>query len=208
MPCLAHALNVKINGIYYTLDTALKTAEVTNGKGSGYTEYSGSITIPSSIKSDEDYSVTSIGWAAFADCSSLREIYSKNPTPPAVESDVFYRVPTKFCRLHVPVGTKEDYASAETWGIFYILDDIDEEKEKEALRQRLETGDINGDGCTNADDVEIVVQHTFSSNPNNSELPEDEEDALRQRLRTGDIDGNGRTTVADVTKAVECALDN
>ena len=61
----ASAYAVEVDGIYYNLISKAKIAEVTEGDG----KYSGSITIPSSIKvNDADYSVTSIGRDAFAGC--------------------------------------------------------------------------------------------------------------------------------------------
>ena len=61
----ASAYAVEVDGIYYNLISKAKIVEVTEGDG----KYSGSITIPSSIKvNDADYSVTSIGRDAFAGC--------------------------------------------------------------------------------------------------------------------------------------------
>ena len=50
----ASAYDVEVDGIYYKLITKIKVAEVTNGDN----QYSGDITIPSSIKvNDLEYTV-------------------------------------------------------------------------------------------------------------------------------------------------------
>ena len=71
----ASAYDVEVDGIYYNLVSKDNVAEVTAGDG----KYSGSITIPSSIKvNDVDYSVTSIGNEAFYRCSGLTSITIPN----------------------------------------------------------------------------------------------------------------------------------
>ena len=77
------AHDVEIDGIYYNLDEANKTAAVTY---KGYNEfeysneYSGSVTIPETITyNSEVYIVTSIGSNAFYNCSGLTSIiFGKN----------------------------------------------------------------------------------------------------------------------------------
>ena len=77
LPTLAH--DFEVGGIYYNyLDKTAKTVEVTY-KGSYYTsyynEYTGSVTIPSSVTySGTTYSVTSIGYGAFYRCSGLTSL--------------------------------------------------------------------------------------------------------------------------------------
>ena len=66
----ASAYDVEVDGIYYNLISKGNIAEVTKGG-----KYSGSITIPSSIKvNDVDYAVTSIGESAFQGCSGLTTV--------------------------------------------------------------------------------------------------------------------------------------
>ena len=61
----ASAYDVEVDGIYYNLISKVNAAEVTKGDE----KYSGSITIPSSIKvNDVEYSVTSIRPGAFSNC--------------------------------------------------------------------------------------------------------------------------------------------
>ncbi len=73
LPLLGSAQDFKFDGIYYNITSeADKTAEVTS---SGGTKYSGSITIPATVTyGDVTYSVTSIGYSAFYNCSSLTAI--------------------------------------------------------------------------------------------------------------------------------------
>ena len=60
-----------IDGIYYNLDSSARTAEVTSGSS----EYTNSVTIPSSVTySGVQYSVTSIGEKAFYNCRNLTSV--------------------------------------------------------------------------------------------------------------------------------------
>lgn len=80
LPSLAY--DFEVDGIYYNItDATAKTVEVTY-KGSSsesYNEYSGTVTIPSSVTySGTTYSVTQIGFAAFAHCSELTSVTIPN----------------------------------------------------------------------------------------------------------------------------------
>ena len=80
LPTLAH--DFEVGGIYYNyLDKTAKTVKVTY-KGSSYydyTEYSGSVTIPSSVTyGGATYTVTSIDKYAFYFCSSLTSVTIPN----------------------------------------------------------------------------------------------------------------------------------
>ena len=71
MPLLASADNVKIEGVFYDLNTERATAEVTTNPD----KYSGDITIPGTvIYGEKSYRVTSIGKRAFMDCVSLTSV--------------------------------------------------------------------------------------------------------------------------------------
>ena len=76
----AAGTRTQIGGIYYNLDSSTKTASVTyTGSSSRYnpssTAYKGSIIIPASVTyQNETYSVTSIGYGAFSDCTGLTSI--------------------------------------------------------------------------------------------------------------------------------------
>ena len=68
----ASAYDVKIDGIYYNLNSEGKTAEVTKNWED---KYSGEVVIPSSITVEgQEYTVKSIGNAAFRDCSGLTSV--------------------------------------------------------------------------------------------------------------------------------------
>ena len=72
LPLVASADAVEIDGIYYNLVSEEQQAEVTKNP-SEY--YSGSITIPESVKNKGiTYSVTSIGESAFSGCSGLTSV--------------------------------------------------------------------------------------------------------------------------------------
>ena len=74
LPSFAHGFEV--DGIYYhVLNETVKSVEVTYGEN----EYSGSITIPSSVTyKGISYSVTQIGYASFCDCINLTSISIPN----------------------------------------------------------------------------------------------------------------------------------
>ena len=82
----ASAYDVEVDGIYY-LTPKKNVAIVTTGDK----EYSGDITIPSSIKVNEvEYSVTSIGYRAFADCSGLTSVTIPNSVTSIGNSAFYY----------------------------------------------------------------------------------------------------------------------
>ena len=75
---MAFAYDVKIDRIYYNLDTENRTAIVTSDDNLYYSYY-GNIIIPSSISyKNETYSVTSIGARAFYRCSEVTSITIPN----------------------------------------------------------------------------------------------------------------------------------
>ena len=68
----------EINGIYYNLNSSARTAEVTSGSS----KYTNSVTIPSSVTyNGVQYSVTSIGYYAFGECSGLTSINVDTDNP-------------------------------------------------------------------------------------------------------------------------------
>ncbi len=72
-----------------------------------------SVTIPPSVKT--------IGDNVFSECTRLKDIYldQTNPSSYNCAEDAFaYNVPTATCTLHVPVGSKEAYASTAPWSSF------------------------------------------------------------------------------------------
>ena len=78
---------VKIDGICYELNSGDKTAEVVYQRRH---EYSGEVVIPSSVTyNDVDYSVTSIGYQAFARSTDLTSV-SIPATVTSIGSNIFY----------------------------------------------------------------------------------------------------------------------
>ncbi|MCQ2243020.1 MAG: leucine-rich repeat domain-containing protein [Bacteroidaceae bacterium] len=156
-----------------------------------------SVTIPNSV--------TSIRGYAFAGCSGLKEIHSQAITPPtAYDSGTFYGVNKDDCKLYVPKGTKEAYASAEVWKEFInIIDGNDSDDEDvDALKARISAleseistlketikkyaeGDLNLDGRTDIDDVVYLLKlDSYSS----------DDDALALLL-----DGTTAITLSDIS---------
>lgn len=72
-------------------------------------------------------SVTSIGYQAFGYCNSMTDIYTyiEDPSSVWLYSNVFFKVPTSTCILHVPGGTAELYRAADQWSAFInIFEDM------------------------------------------------------------------------------------
>ena len=89
----ARAHDVEVDGIFYNLDAASKTATVTF-RGDNYyafnDEYSGDVVIPETvIYNGITYSVTSVGEWCFYDCSSLTSITIPNSVT-GLGDDCFY----------------------------------------------------------------------------------------------------------------------
>ena len=78
----ARAHDAEVDGIFYNLDTANKTASV-SFKGDYFdsydNEYSGDVVIPETVTYNGiTYSVTSVGYRCFSYCSSLTSITIPN----------------------------------------------------------------------------------------------------------------------------------
>lgn len=81
----ASAYDIEVDGIYYNIFAASKTAKVTYGDNL----YTGSISIPESISyTGHNLSVVGIAEAAFKDCSSIVSIHIPN-TITTIESEAF-----------------------------------------------------------------------------------------------------------------------
>ena len=76
----ARAHDAEVDGIFYNLDAANKTATVTfKGDDPSDYEYSGDVVIPETVTYDGiTYSVTSLGLGCFYGCSSLTSITIPN----------------------------------------------------------------------------------------------------------------------------------
>ena len=69
-----------------------------------------SVVIPSSI--------TSIGEAAFLNCSNLTDVYCCADNVPKTKSSVFKNVPVASATLHVPAGSIDAYRTTSPWSGF------------------------------------------------------------------------------------------
>lgn len=70
---------VKIDGIFYDVIAKAKRAEVTKDPYAWFSSYSGNIVIPETVTYDgKEYSVTSIGNRAFAECYDLTSVVIPN----------------------------------------------------------------------------------------------------------------------------------
>ena len=75
LPMVASADAVEINGIYYNLISMTKEAEVISNPN----KYTGDVVIPESVTyQDANYSVASIGYRAFLNCSGLTSVVISN----------------------------------------------------------------------------------------------------------------------------------
>ena len=73
----AGAYSFQVDGIYY--EVTGNEASVTSKTGGVSNSYSGDVVIPSTVSYEGNtYSVTSIGWFAFSDCSDLTAITLPN----------------------------------------------------------------------------------------------------------------------------------
>ena len=142
---IIYASDTQVDGIWYDFDESNKTATVTYRGSyfdSYYDEYSGSVIIPSSVTyNDTTYSVTSIGYAAFGDCSKLTSVTIPNSVtsiggeafafcksltsvinyatqPQAIDIGVFLFVDMSACQLYVLSTSVGLYQTAEEWKDF------------------------------------------------------------------------------------------
>ena len=122
-----YASVTEVDGIWYYFNESNKTATVTfrgDYYNSYHNEYSGSVVIPPSVTYNGiTYSVTSIGYEAFRDCSSLTSITIPNSvtsigerafegcsslTSPVYNAHCFAYMPTSYSGVYaIPEGIKQ-----------------------------------------------------------------------------------------------------
>lgn len=143
----ARAHDAEVDGIFYNLDAANKTATVTF-KGDNYdsydNEYSGDVEIPETVTYNGiAYSVTSLGEWCFAGCSSLTSItipnsvtslgnwcfescsrltaiYMLPSTPPSTGSGIFNHTPLETVYV-VDEDAKTAYQAQAPWNEYEIV---------------------------------------------------------------------------------------
>ena len=144
LPLLASAYDVKIDGIYYNLNPEKNEAEVT----SGTPQYSGFVTIPEKFTYEGvEYSVTTIGSAAFRDCSGLTSVtipssvtsigdrvfngssgltsvVSKTENPYNIDNECFSKEVFENTTLYVPQGTIDKYQATDGWNKFLHIEEL------------------------------------------------------------------------------------
>ena len=62
--------------------------------------------------------VTSIGYGAFRDCSSLKYVYCLPETPPALENEYVFHNNASGCTFYVQLPSLDDYTAASIWSTF------------------------------------------------------------------------------------------
>lgn len=133
------------DGIYYNI-LSDETAEVEVSYPKFLYEYSGSMTIPATVMlNDKQYTVTSIGYNAFAgtevesltipksvtfiasnsfsNCSKLRTINVSWQNVPEINAGAFDNGVYSNTTLNVPSGKLDAYANDVTWQLFYKITD-------------------------------------------------------------------------------------
>ena len=142
---VASAHDFEVGAIYYNITSETDHTVKVTYKGDQYNsypdEYSGSITVPATVTyNGVNYSVTSIGYSAFAFCSSLKSInipegvtsierYTfygcsglttitcESTTPPTISNTTFGNV-DKSIPLYVPQESIATYQAADGWKEF------------------------------------------------------------------------------------------
>ena len=153
--------------IYYVW-TNNNTELVVSYCGSDYqaysNEYTGNVVIPESVEyNGNTYPVTSIGFRAFSDCSSLTSVVSLTKEPFAIygkysDNKLFDLNIFNNATLYVPAGTIDKYKATKGWKDFLFI----EEGEYIAPKK----GDVNSDGKVDKDDLKDLVDYIMGGKPN------------------------------------------
>jgi hypothetical protein len=123
--------------------------------------------------------VTSIGDGAFYYCTELTSVTNLNPTPQAIDADMFNNVAVENATLYVPAGSVAAYEDSPVWGAFgtitaYVPSAIDAPATANAIRIYSDpaTGSFRIEGLTAPTQVTV-------SNANGQTV-------LRQTVREGE----------------------
>lgn len=128
--------------------------------------------------------VGSIGISAFESCSSLQDIFIYAMSVPTVDTYAFRKASIGSATLHVPAGTGRQYAAISPWIGFGKIIEIGSDV---AITK---TGDANGDGKVDIDDLKAVLILIFSQSYGilvDSPL---------------DINGDGKVDIVDIVKII------
>lgn len=90
---------------------------------------------------------TSFGKEAFSDCTGLTEFYSYAATPPVCGDQALDDIIKWNCRLYVPIGSENLYASAPQWKDFFYIDGVESGIDTifiDPQNNNIEIFDING----------------------------------------------------------------
>ena len=135
--------------------------------------------------------VTSIGWGVIMYDESLATVTSRIINPYAVEDEAFvigdqwdqenqvsiFTLPT--ATLYVPGGKRDVYQKLNGWNVFHNIEEY------------VLSGDANGDGKVDNDDIEAIVSYIMGGNTENFVF------------KNADVTDDDEVNVADVVKLVD-----
>ena len=138
-------------------------------------------------------SVTAIGDDAFAWCYSLYSVYCYINDPSAISmgKNVFNKIGYDElypgCVLYVPYGTANAYQANRNWyPCFWQIVEMDNET---VLR-----GDVNGDGDVNISDINVVVNIILGATMND------------ETMERADVNGDHQVNIADLNEIINIIL--
>lgn len=113
--------NIFPNYFYYEISSLQSIILPKSVTEIGYCAFKGctgltSITIPSKVTSLVTQGSLYPYSSVFADCTALKEVHVKNPTPPEIQNDTFSTY--AYITLYVPAGSKEAYQNHSIWKKF------------------------------------------------------------------------------------------
>ena len=131
--------------------------------------------------------VQDIGQEAFSDCTALTEISTKAYTPPVCGSQALDDINKWECKLIVPKDRAIAYQDAEQWKDFFFME------EGEASYSII-SGDANGDGCVNENDINTVVDYIMNGKTEGFIFD------------NADMNGDKKVDAADIVKLVNIIM--
>jgi len=90
---------------------------------------------------------------AFEHLPSLADLYCFSSVPPIAEEGGFTFSDQQHCTLHVPAEALSLYQKSPVWRDFYRIVALSDE---DYVRQNYQRGDINDDGCIDAEDLALL----------------------------------------------------